>query len=219
MDRNEIIPVDRKHKRTTAIDPATGQPYFFWFVDNQSHSAGTFESPFPLVDAQNASHPFDIIYVYPGDGTKTGMDMGFVMQDNQKIWGAGIDHPLSTTLGTVIVPAMANALPLITNTVSEGSGITLANSCEVAGLHIDGTSGGAAIGGNVLMFNPRITNALIQNNVITNCDTSFDGGAIALFNCLGNLTIINNQISNIVFGDGIFMQSAVSDRCHLGYQQ
>ena len=58
VDRYEIIPVDRKYKNSVAIDPLTGQPYFFWFVNNLSHSDGTFESPFPmLVQAQNASSP------------------------------------------------------------------------------------------------------------------------------------------------------------------
>ncbi|MFZ4772461.1 MAG: inverse autotransporter beta domain-containing protein, partial [Chlamydiia bacterium] len=76
--RQEIIPTKTAIGGITyAIDPRTNNPYYFVFVDNTSNSAGTFESPYPtLLEAQNNSSPYDVIYVYPGDGTSKGMDTG-----------------------------------------------------------------------------------------------------------------------------------------------
>lgn len=211
VDRNEIIPVDKKHKKEKAINPSTGQPYFFWFVDNTSSSAGTFESPFPTLQmAQTASSPNDIIYTYSGDGTTKGMDQGFVMKDKQKIWGAGIDHVLLATAGMITVPAQSEAFPLVSNINLNSPGITLANSCEVAGLHITGTNGGDAILGGEASVNSTvlgITDTLIQNNIIANCNVT-DGG-IALSNCQGDLIIKNNivSVSTSLSGFGIIIEN------------
>ena len=67
--RNEIIPEGKKSLRRVAVDPATKTPYYFIFVDNTSSSLGTYESPYPnLQDAQLASSPNSVIYVFPGNG-------------------------------------------------------------------------------------------------------------------------------------------------------
>ncbi len=56
VGRQEIIVVGKKEKTQLAIDPATGLPYFFVFVDNTSSSDGTYESPYPtLAQAQDNS--------------------------------------------------------------------------------------------------------------------------------------------------------------------
>lgn len=200
VDRHEIIPIDKKHSKSKAINPFTGKPYFFWFVDNTSHSDGTFESPFAtLIAAQNASSPNDIIYVFPGDGTTKGMNQGFVMQDNQKILGSGIQYDFSTTRGLITVPAQTETFPLITNQVFETAAITLANSCRVEGLHITATNGGDGIlGGDPDPFGPTIvgiSNTVIKSNIIT--DSNVTNGAIYLANCRGELIVSNNSISNI----------------------
>ncbi len=196
VDRFEIIPVDRMHKHTKAIDPQTGSPYYFLFVDNTSHSKGTYESPFhSLLDAQSASSPYDVIYVLPGDGTSKGMNESFIMQDGQKIWGAGTDQTLATPLGTLKIPREASVPPVIT------LGIQLGNHCEVIGVHIDGTQGCPAI------YGEAIRDVLIQNNVITNCQVAGGLSAVTLQNCQGNLVIANNQISKTIDGGAI----AVSD--------
>ena len=122
VDRFEIIPVDHKKVLKKAIDPVTGDPYVVWFVDNTSHSLGTYESPFnTLVDAQNNSNPNDIIYVFPGDGTDNGMNAGIALKNGQQLFGAGIDQQIATTFGSITIPAQANALPVISNTFSNGS--------------------------------------------------------------------------------------------------
>ncbi len=84
VNRSEIIPVDKRRKTQVAIDPATGSPLFFVFVDNLSGSDGTIEDPYAtLAEAQANSSPHDIIYVFTGDGTATGMNSGIVLKDFQ----------------------------------------------------------------------------------------------------------------------------------------
>ncbi len=157
--RFEIPVVKRTHIKQKAINPATGDPWKVWFVDNTSSSQGTYESPFPtLFQAEYASAPNDIIYVFPGDGTTTGMDMGIALQNNQDLFGSGIAHTISTTKGNIKIPAFSGSSPVITNT--PGSVVTLANGNEVSGFQImvrttgffgiDGTSGvnGADINNN-----------------------------------------------------------------------
>src|SRR3569832_2563649 len=88
VQRSEIIPVGKGHRTTRAINPLTGDPYFFIFVDNTTHSLGTYESPYPtLAQAQNDTKPHDVIYIFPGDQTTTGMASGITLKDNQRLWG------------------------------------------------------------------------------------------------------------------------------------
>ena len=51
VGREEIIVVGKKNQNPPAIDPATGQPYFFVFVNNTSSSDGTYESPYPTLSS------------------------------------------------------------------------------------------------------------------------------------------------------------------------
>jgi trimeric autotransporter adhesin len=180
VDRFEIIPTDTKRSDTIARNPANNEPYFFWFVDNTSHSDGTFESPFStLADAQNSSDVRDIIYVYPGDGTTTGMDSGFTMKQGQKLWGSSLDYTLATQLGSVTIPAQSIGRPHITGSV--GTVIEMGSNCEVAGLYIstDDSIHGIRLNG--------ISNSTAQNNLIT-------GTGIIIENCEGTITVQNNII-------------------------
>ena len=96
VGRQEIIVIDKTRKNTVAIDPATGLPYFFVFVDNTGSSNGTYESPYhSLAQAQDNSSPNDIIYVFPGDGTTTGMDSGNLFKSEPEVLGLWC-QPLDT---------------------------------------------------------------------------------------------------------------------------
>ncbi|NCX96858.1 MAG: hypothetical protein EBX41_10745, partial [Chitinophagia bacterium] len=69
VDRQEIIVLDTYKKNTKAINPSTGAPYYFVFVNNESHSQGTFESPYTTIaQAANNSSEADILYIFPGSG-------------------------------------------------------------------------------------------------------------------------------------------------------
>jgi hypothetical protein len=185
--RDEIIVVDTKHRSDKAIDPATGEPYFFWFVNNTSSSLGTYESPFPtLVSAQNASKPGDVIYVFPGDGTSNNMNMGIVLQNNQRFLGSATSHEFLTSLGTIeISPQSANA-PIITNS---GTIVNLSNNNEVSGFVIVGGTAGISAGGN---WTNVVTTANINRNQILN--TVGDGIQLALMNSQASVSIQGNTI-------------------------
>jgi hypothetical protein len=180
--RNEIMVIDRKKETEVATDPLTGNPLFFVFVDNTSSSSGTFESPFPtLAQAQAESNPGDIIYVFPGDGTTTGMDMGITLQDSQRFLGSAVSHKFNTQLGTIQVPNLTTDYPQISggssvlivtpSTFNEVSGFKL-----LQGIHsifpntvinrniFYPTSGGPNI--SIISSTPGVV--LIHNNDMTN---------------------------------------------------
>ena len=197
VDRFEIIPIDSKRKKTTAIDPATGNPYVFWFVNNTSHSAGTFESPFKtLAAAESASSPYDVIYVFPGDGTSTGMSTGITLQNNQKLFGASVVQTLPTTLGTIQIPTFASLQPVVTNTNSTGviDVVLVQNNNEISGLCLNGGNGDT-----IGQVNSSINNLTVANNTILNGGS---GNGITLNNASGFVTIANNNVNNFQ-GDAI----------------
>lgn len=170
-----------------------------WFVDNSNpkHGNGSFKNPFnTLLAAQNASEEGDIIFVFPGDNTTTGMDQGFVMKDGQRLLGAGIDHDIDFPQKKLRIRAPSSALPKITNAMNE-NGVTLANSCEVSGFRILNINGGNAIIGsdnNPIPHKHGIRNTLIQNNLFT--ENTVTHGVIYLANCRGKLEIKDNVITN-----------------------
>lgn len=198
--RHEIIPVDVKRVNRKAIDPVTNAPYVFYFVDNTSHSAGTYESPFnTLLQAQLASGPNNVIYVFSGDGTTNNMNAGITLQTNQRFWGSGTAQLLPTTLGTLSIPAMTSDSPYITNT--GGDGITLANGVEVSGLVVSRASGNG-ISGNDVSDVSLLSNAIFNST----------GHGIALSE--GGSSAYNLNISKVLSAnngsDGINLQTGGS---------
>ena len=191
--KNEIIPVTTKKNKNLAINPATGQPYTVYFVNNLSHSAGTYESPFStLAAAESAAQANDIIYIFPGDGTTTGLNAGVTLKDYQKLWGSGIAHSLNTTAGAILVPAQSggtlNGLvysPTITNT---GTVVTLGNGNEISGLFLQNGASADAI----LVSNK--TNATVSNCTIAGANVQ-GGTGLSATELAGTLTI-NNCILN-----------------------
>ncbi len=200
------IPVVKRVKRTEkAINPATGKPWTVWFVDNTSHSAGTYGSPFPtLLQAQNASAPNDMIYVFPGDGTTTGMDKGITLQDGQSFFGSGIKQRFSTTKGTMTIPKFSDAYPLITN--SSGFSVTLANGNTVSGINIIAAQAG------ISSPNTPINGATITGNLLTLSPSTLFGIALQ---GVGTINIRNNQIVSPLPGasNGILVQ-AIGGKIH-----
>ena len=214
VDRNEIIPVLREKKKVKAINPATGDPYFFWFVDNTSHSNGTFESPFnTLAAAQNASSPDEVIYVFPGDGTSTGMNQGITIKGGQKLFGAGTRQTMSTTLGAIVIPPLAHGMPLITQPNPLLSVITCIGNNEISGTHISHPNLGAAlpdlIGDTPLAGISCIgtPNIFIHDNTIEiltpdkgGVDNGLPQNALLFMGCSGQITVLNNIVSLTSFG-------------------
>jgi hypothetical protein len=183
--RFEIPVVKRKTIKQKAINPATNAPFRALFVNNLSHSAGTFESPFSTLNAaQNASVPNDIIYVYPGDGTTNGMNSGIILKDGQFLFGSATFHPLKTKHGRIVIPPFSATPPSLTNA---GSIVTLGNSCEVSGLYLIATQAAS----NAIDGSAGITNANINQNIVTG---SVNYSAINV-NGLGNFSIKRNILT------------------------
>lgn len=197
VDRNEIIAIKDKHT-VKKLSPN------FIFVDNTSHSDGTWESPYPTLDlAQNNSQPGDIIYVLPGNGSAYDVTAlgGFVMQSEQKLWGSSIEHELSTTFGTITIPAMSAAMPkVLGNSIT--SVVSAGNNGEVAGINILGNS----VGNGILALNASV---LIEKNVISlNNGVSVGISLQSKGSSLITASILNNQISCTGLGiDGILAET------------
>ncbi len=214
VDKQEIIVVTTQKKKSVAINPATGLPYTFWFVDNTSHSAGTYESPFnTLLDAHNHSGPNDIIAVLPGDGTDKGMNAGIILQNGQKLWGMSVVHALPTTLGTIKIKPLATTMPTLSN--SGDSVVTGANNNDIVGLKI--VSGENSVGillnqagkfnieNNIIFcrsnFGVYLHNISTNTNIANNTFTGTTGTTgIALLGCSGNCTISNNFLTGMSYG-------------------
>lgn len=196
VGRQEIIAVDTSEETLLAINPSTGLPYFFVFVDNTSASEGTYESPYhSLAQAQDNSNPHDIIYVFPGDGTTHNMDVGITLQDYQKFWGSGTNHNLQTSTGLVSIPAQTSALPIITNTDtdSEGNAITLATHNTISGFSISSPLMDG-IYGNILQ-DLEVSSCTFTGTPRFTINASFFNGA--------TISLTNNHFLNNV--NGVFL--------------
>lgn len=149
VQRQEIVIIEQIKKCSRAINPDTDQPYYFVFVDNTSHSSGTYESPYPtLALAQANSKAGDIIYVFPGDGTTKGMNHGIVLKSQQNLWGSGISYPITTTQGNFVIPAQSDFAPKITN--FDSPAVTLADINQVKGFNmIDVFADYGIVGSNI----------------------------------------------------------------------
>lgn len=205
VDRREIIPVKVEKKVVTLVTPpqvalnTSGQPIDLVFVNNTNPSSGdgTFEDPYnQLLSAEGGSSPGDIIYVSQGDGTTNGMSEGFVLQDNQEMYGSGNGFTLQSLQGPIFVPARTPGAPQITNTLG-GNTLTLANNNVVNGFWIFNPSTNGIFGNN-------IENGTISNNTISNY-----GAGILLMDSGGSFLITSNTLSSsnptpIVADEGIY---------------
>ena len=210
--RQEIIVADHRQETvqriSTAINPLTGKPFAFVFVDNTSHSAGTFESPYPtLADAQNNSATHDVIYVFSGDLSSTGLSAGIVLKDYQKLWGSPVSHTLTTSLGSVMIPALTSGQtyvdiepvimlalsPVITNT-SGSNVVTAASNNEISGVYIQNLTGHGITA--ISVDNLSVSNCIIQGP--SQGESSVYG--VNLDNVSGTVTIDSNLIYQGVVG-------------------
>jgi len=201
VERQEINIVGCVTKRAAAFDPATGMPFNFVFVDNTSHSYGTYESPYPtLALAQANSTINDIIYVFPGDGTTKGMDEGITLKYNQKFWGSGVDHSLQTAQGVITIPAQSSSAPRMTNLNTDGDGITLSSRNEISGFTITNASNNGIFGTN--LENIKILHTTIDSSLFDQIHLEYSGSS-------GNADLENLTLSNGgLYGIFIDSQSA-----------
>ena len=196
VGRQEIIVIDKIKTNTPAIDPATGLPYFFVFVNNMGHSDGTYESPYhSLAQAQDNSAPNDILYVFPGDGTTTGMDSGITLKANQQLLGSGVSQLIQTSVGAISIPAQSNSSPTITNTNihTEGNAIVLATYNTISGFTITSALNDAIYGADPQ--NVKVSSCTFTDTTTYTIKASFSGDA--------SISLTNNQFLNN--SNGVFL--------------
>lgn len=136
VDRFEIIVTDKHNTQTVALDPRTGDALSIVFVDNsKSGGNGTAEDPYSTLQAaQFGSQPGQMIYVYSGTGTATGMNAGITLQNRQWLQGSGRSFAALTSYGYDTVPAQTSSWPTITNL--GGVVVTLADDNVVQGFNM-----------------------------------------------------------------------------------
>lgn len=225
--RGHSLIISNGHEKSVALNPTTGNPYVFWFVNNKNsrpNADGTFKNPFPtLADAQNLSNQNDVIYVFCGDGTDKGMNTGFVLKVGQQFLGAGIKQLLETTLGCIKIPAQEKCCkPVVSNTQAPApfAAITaplnpLAGNNVISGFDFVDNIGGGTGGSNVSAC-IRIEaglNFVIKHNNMSTASIILPGGG----NCLniyggGNMKIVKNKFIGRDAGDifGVDMVAFVS---------
>ncbi len=179
VSRFEIIVTDRHREKSFALDPLTGQPLFFVFVDNlRGSSDGTFEHPFrSLAQAQSNSSPGNVIYVFSGDGTTAEMDMGITLQNNQWFIGSGVPLTVNTEFGSETIPAQTSSNPNITGPVNA---VTLASDNITSGFNFI----------NAGIEGTNISNTTITENTFTN-----GGNDIILLEFSGYCLLADNHFS------------------------
>lgn len=203
VDRQEIIVLSKKTYNPVARDPSTGNPYHVVFVDNTSSSAGTYENPYhSFAQVEENSLPSDIIYVFPGDGTTTHMDSGISLKPSQKFWGSGVNHPLSTTLGTISIPAQSSTSPIIKNENPEtlGNTITLATNNAISGFTISTTTNDAIYGADCQ--NLEVSSCLFEDIRTYTIEATSTGDA--------SISIANNQFVNNTNGVNLTLNGTSS---------
>ena len=210
--RFEIPVVKKVHRKEKAINPVTGDPWVVWFVNNTSHSAGTFESPFPtLLQAQNASSPNDMIYVFPGDGTTKGMNAGITLQDGQTFFGSGIKQQFATSRGAVTIPAMSSSNPTITSPTNV---VTVGNSNVVSGFNVivaNANYNGIANAGliNTLPVAASVNSGTyVNNNFTCNANNTFGVNVYGFGNFIVSNSNFTSPVSNIGIGISMTSQDA-----------
>ncbi|MBS0585798.1 MAG: inverse autotransporter beta domain-containing protein [Verrucomicrobia bacterium] len=166
VSRSEIIPVDTESHVTAAINPATGLPYYFLFLNNLSGSQGTFEDEYALTASIEIVYKtFDQIYAYHGNGN--AYQGGFRALRGQRLLGASIEQRLPLPGGdTVVIPPQdpSGEAPIFTNDPATAVLALNGSNIEVSGIRIEVPDSGIGIadtGG--------------QNNLVTETEFDFKG--------------------------------------------
>ncbi len=158
--RNEIIPVEEQDActlrslcglrgRFPGFPLFPGLPNFpilptsFVFVNNTAAPGGngSFVAPYDsLIAAEQNAPEFALIYVFPGDGTTTNYDQGFVFKPNQLMVSSATPLPI---LGIVIPPLTPGVAPTITNNSRQSDGdffdLFMATNSAAVGFNLIGT--------------------------------------------------------------------------------
>ncbi|MCW6037162.1 hypothetical protein K4A83_12905 [Spirulina subsalsa FACHB-351] len=175
-----------------AINPVTGEPWFFHHVNNTGVAGGdgTIENPFGLVgnlnvsgtaifgaNTNNIDNRNEIVYVQLGNNP--GIP-SFTIPDQVQVLSTAPLQTVPTQRGTVKLPLSDSGLanrPQIVDTVKLGT------NSVISGFQITGVQDGGIVGENV-------GGAQVRDNVIT----SATHPALRLQNTTGTMEFLRNEI-------------------------
>jgi hypothetical protein len=165
-----------------------------WYVRNNTTvtpGRGNDQAPFPtLAQAQNAANTNDTFFVFIGDGTATGQNLGITLQSGQKLLGQGI----GLKFNAVPLVAATPANPVLSNIALPGAGaantpvVMLATGNEVAGLTINAT-----FNEGILALSGSGGHNLHDNTIAVTVGTGREG--IRLLSVTGNNFLTANAIT------------------------
>jgi putative cofactor-binding repeat protein len=179
-----------------------------WYVMNNFVGTpnGSSSAPFTtLAAASAASGPGQTIFVFAGDGTMTGQNVGIDLLANQRLLGQAVgltfdvlpadaNNALLPISGAVTTTAAPTALPVIGDTVNIIDNLPvvgLASGVEIAGVIVDGAGTLANMNG---LSGTGITGFNIHDNTIRNLPRA----GIQLAGATGGIgTIMNNALTNL----------------------
>lgn len=138
---DKVIPV---------VNTVSGDAQRVIYVDNSAvtNGDGSLEKPYnTLSDAQADLRDYDVVYVYHGDGTSSGMNDGFVIDKSNVLFlgegsafvydGGKFATPQGTDFSGVILRP-AGDKPVISNQNTSGNAITIdAANVELAGVRVE----------------------------------------------------------------------------------
>jgi trimeric autotransporter adhesin len=189
-----------------AIDPATGRPYDFVWVDNRNTQPGdgTFENPFNLLTPAGPTGA-DIIVVRTGTTSAANpLVGGTILQNGQQLLGEGFEYRLVDAVrGEFVIPHIATSGPNPTITAAPGQNIvTLASNNFVNGFNFIAPTGGNAV------FGSGINNFDLRNIHVTG-----NGGAFVFQNARGTGLI---QDSSFALAPGALPGGVIVNNTNVG---
>jgi trimeric autotransporter adhesin len=179
-----------------ALNPVTGQPWFFIHVVGNGNGDGSIESPLgSLSNAVAVAQPDGnhIIYVRVGDAAYQG---NLAVPDNVRLWSTGPQQQLAIAgLGSVNLPESgAEALPVVLGELTPGNGSQVFGFVELIPL------GNVTLNGAIPASDANLNNlqAQLSNNglPVSNLET-FLGLAPGELNGLGLGTVTQGSALTI----------------------
>jgi hypothetical protein len=162
-----------------------------WYVKNNGGgSTGQSQSPFTTLSAAGgASTPNDILFVYNGDGTNSGMNAGLQLKNGQQLLGEA--NGLSVGSLTIAV----GSRPTIGN--SGGDGVTVAAGAgSLTGIFIKGLSvAGTANALSLSSGGASTLTATIDNVVVNNASANNGIKIAAASSGTSTVTVQNSSVS------------------------
>jgi parallel beta-helix repeat protein len=217
VTRNNAIIIDEQTEITTssetfddlvALNPVTGEQWFFQHVSNTEGSGGdgTFENPFSTIsqgiseaNTNSTNNQNEIVYVQFGNNiTNT---TAITIPENIQLLSVAPTQTIDTQQGTIQLPlsgAGTSQRPQINATV------TMGNNSVLSGFDINNVAGDGTISGDGINAS-NVTGFTITENSVSNVPrfgifVGVNDGSTA-----NNISITNNTVSNVTNYDGIFV--------------